>query len=371
MSNSAKNFFYAISMLSGMIIGVGLFALPYIASQVGVWIMLGYLFVLTILVMIIHRLFGEVALNTPDFLRLPSYAGIHLGKWGKRIALLTTITGFLGTILAYIIIGGGFLHDFLAPALGGSIFLYTFIYFALGAFLIFWGIRAISKIEFLDVVLFAVILAAICWSGFRYISPANLATAVNPRNWFLPYGAILFSLWGASLIPEVEEMLGKRKDLLKKTINFSVLIPAIFYLLFILAVVSISGSLTSPEAIIGLKNFLGGRVISLLLIFGLMATFTSYVALGLTLRKIFSYDFKIPRNISWAIACFTPFILYLVGFKNFINIIGFVGAIALAIEGILIVLMYNKIKQRWLLTLPLILVLLAGIVYEIIYFVNF
>ncbi len=289
---------------------------------------------------------------------------------GRGVALLTTIAGFFGSILAYIIIGGGFLSDLLLPVLGGSVFLYTFIYFIFGAALIFLGIRAISKIEFLDAALFAIILIAIFWSGFSHIKTGNLAVVASHRDLFLPYGAILFSLWGANVIPEIEEMLGKRKDLLKKTINFSVLIPAVFYLLFILAVVSISGSSTSLEVIAGLKNFLGRGTISLLLIFGLIATLTSYVALGLTLRKIFSYDFKIPRNVSWAIACFVPFILYLAGFKNFINIIGFVGAIALAIEGILIVLMYNKIKQRWLLTLPLILVLLAGILYEIIYFIK-
>ncbi len=81
MSDGAKKVFYAVSMLSGMIIGVGLFALPYIAAQVGIWTMLGYLLVLTILVVIIHRLFAEVALDAPDFLRLPSYAKIYLGEW--------------------------------------------------------------------------------------------------------------------------------------------------------------------------------------------------------------------------------------------------------------------------------------------------
>lgn len=371
MSGAVKKFFYAVSVLSGTIIGVGLFSLPFITAKVGLWVMLGYFLAVATIVIIIHQMFAEVALNSPDFLRLPSYAGIYLGKWGKSIASTTAILGFLGSILAYIIVGGDFLANLLLPVLGGSIFLYTFIYFALGAVLIFVGIKAISKIEFLDTVLFIVILAAIFVGGFSLMKSSNLfAHANGAGDFFLPYGAILFSLWGASLIPEVEEILKEKKFLLKKAIPVAILIPAIFYFLFILAVTSISGAHTSPEAITGLRAYLSNNVILLLLIFGLVATFTSYVALGLTLRKIFCYDLKIPRNISWAIACFVPFLLYLAGFKDFIKIIGLIGGVMLATDGILIALMYQKIKGKKFWVYPLIILLALGIGYEIVYFIS-
>lgn len=361
-------------MMSGMIIGVGFFALPYIAANVGLITMLAYLVILTIIVIIIHQYYAEIALRTPDFLRLPSYVGIYLGKTSKKISLIVSIIGFSGTSLAYIVIGGEFLTNLLMPILGGSQFLYAFIYFAAGSLLVFLGIKAVSKIEFLDVSLFLIILVAVFGFGWNHFKASNLfSAALNFKNIFLPYGAVLFALWGgANIISEVEEMLGQDKHLLKKIVAWSIILPAIFYAVFIIAVMGISGSAVSQESIAGLKGFLPSGVIALLFVFGLIAIFTSYVALGLILRNILWYDAKIGKNLSWAFACFAPFILYLLGFKNLIIIIGFVGATTLAIKGILIILMYQKIKPgrtRWA-TYPLILILALGIVYEIIYFIK-
>ncbi len=362
---------YAIATLSGTIIGVGIFSLPYITSKVGIWVILGYFLFLGSLVILIHYLFGEVALKTPDFLRLPGYAKIHLGEWGKRIALISTVFGFLGAILAYIIVGGDFLTSLLSPIFGGSNLLYTFLYFALGASLIFFGIRAISKIEFWGLVLFFVVLIAIFFRGLPFLKIENLFIG-NPgfNNLFLPYGPILFSLWGATLIPEVEELLGENKKLLKKIIPIAILIPIIVYLFFIYIIVGISGPSTTESALAGLRNFLSNGMINFGLLFVLLTTFTSFITIGLTLKKTLWYDFKIPKNLAWGIALFIPLFLFLLGFKNFIGIIGFVGGVMLGIDGILILLMYQKISKNKLLTFPLILVLFGGIIYEIIYFIK-
>ena len=369
--SSLKKPIYAISILSGTIIGVGLFSLPYITLKVGIWVMLGYFLILGGLVILIHYLFGKVALNTPDFLRLPGYAKIHLGEWGKRIALISTVSGFLGAILAYIIVGGDFLTSLLSPIFGGSNLLYTFLYFVLGASLIFFGIRAISKIEFWGLVLFFVVLIAIFFRGLPFLKIENLFIG-NPgfNNLFLPYGPILFSLWGATLIPEVEELLGENKKLLKKIIPIAILIPIIVYLFFIYIIVGISGPSTTESALTGLKNFLGDGIVNLGLFFGILTTFTSFITIGLTLKKTLWYDFKIPKNLAWAITLFIPLLLFFLGFRNFIETIGLVGGVMLGIDGILILLMYQRISQKKFLVFPLILVLFGGIIYGIIYFLK-
>ncbi|MCJ7786981.1 hypothetical protein MUP06_02105, partial [Patescibacteria group bacterium] len=208
----------AIATLSGTIIGVGLFSLPYITSKVGILVMLGYFLVLGALVILVHLFFGELAQETPDFKRLPGFAKFHLGNFGEKIALTSTILGLFGAILAYLIIGGEFLTNLLSPIFGGGNLLYTLLYFALGAGLIFGGIKAISKIEFWGLILFFIILIAIFFQGLPFLKIDNLLVKTNVSNLFLPYGAILFSLWGAALIPEVEEMLGEKKNLLLKII---------------------------------------------------------------------------------------------------------------------------------------------------------
>jgi len=371
-----SKFAYAIATLSGTIIGVGLFSLPYITSRVGIWVMLGYFLVLGSLVILIHSLFGKVALKTPDFLRLPGYAKIYLGDWGKRVALISTILGFLGAILAYIIVGGEFLTNLLSPVFGGNNIFYTLLYFSLGAALIFFGIKAISKIEFWGLVIFFIILILIFFRGKDFIDFGNFGHwSLGIENFFLPYGPILFSLWGASLIPEVEEMLAptpnkEGKKALRWIIPIAILIPIFVYLFFIFLVTGITGSQTSPEAIMGLRNFLGDGIVTLGLFFGILTTFTSFIALGLTLKKTLWYDLKIPKTISWGITCFIPFVLFLIGLKDFIGVIGFVGGVMLGIDGILILLMYKKIGGKRVLVYPLILVLFLGIAYEILYFIK-
>jgi amino acid permease len=96
----------AISILSGTIIGVGIFSLPYITLKVGFPIMLGYFLVLGSLVVLVHLFFGELALRTPDFKRFPGFAKFYLGHWGEKISLVTIIFGIFGAILAYLIVGG-------------------------------------------------------------------------------------------------------------------------------------------------------------------------------------------------------------------------------------------------------------------------
>ncbi|HDZ54665.1 MAG TPA: amino acid permease [Candidatus Nealsonbacteria bacterium] len=373
-----KKVIYAISILSGTIIGVGLFSLPYITSKVGIFVMLGYFLVLGALVIILHLFFGELSLRTPDFKRLPGFAKIYLGKWGQLVAYISTILGLFGALLAYLIIGGQFLESLLSPFLGGNSLFYTFFYFAFGAILIFFGIKAISKIEFWGLILFFIVLVIIFLRGQPFFEMKNLfiAPTLNLNNFFLPYGVILFSLWGASLIPEVEEMLGRRKDLLKKIIPVAILIPILVYIFFIYIILGITGPQTTESALLGLRNFLGDGIVSLGLLFGVLTTFTSFIALGLTLKKVFWYDLKIGKNLAWAITCFFPLAFFLVGIKDFIPVISFVGGIMIGINGILILLMYRACKKIsrfslfYFLTSFLILIFILGVLYEIFYFLK-
>ena len=169
-----KTLIYAVSTLSGTIIGVGLFALPYIASRVGFWIIAGYFLVLGSLIILIHQFFGELALQTPDFKRLPGFAKFYLGNWGRNLAYISTILGIFGAILAYLIVGGEFLGSLLSPVFGGGNLVWTLIYFSLGTFLIFLGIKAIARIEFWGLILFFVILIAIFVLGQTFLNIENL-----------------------------------------------------------------------------------------------------------------------------------------------------------------------------------------------------
>jgi len=365
-----SKYIYPVATLSGAIIGVGFLSLPYAAAQVGMPVMLAYLAVLTALVLLIHLLFSEVSLATPDFLRLPAFARIHLGKVGWWVGLVSMIAGFYGILLAYIAVGGNFLKNIFSPAFGGSAPVYIVIYFVLASAFIFWDVKPISRLQFWAVLLLFLSAAVLFVRSFNYLNFSNIVPGhISSNNLFLPYGLILFALWGAAMIPEIEEMLGRDKKALLKVVVWGTVIPAVFYLIFTVLVVLISGKSTTSDAITGLEGIIGPASANILFFAGFLATFSAFAAAGLILKKVFWYDLKLPKNLSWLLTIFFPFLMYYLGFTNFISVIGFVGAISFAVDGILILLMYRKIKGKKsnILVYPLVLIFLAGIIYQIIY----
>jgi len=367
-------FLKAFAVFAGTIIGVGIFGLPYAASKAGFFVMVLYFLLMAVIAILVHLVFGKVALGTETIHRLPGYAEEYLGFAWKKVAFLITGLGLSGALLAYLIVGGEFLNSFLSPHLGGNALIYTFLFFSFGAFLIFRGIKSISQIELLLLIVFFGILITLFVKAFPFIDTSYFV-GIDLKFLALPYGVILFSLWGLPLIPEVKEILGGDNKLFKKVIISGILLATITYLFFIFTVFGASGFNTSKEAISGLALTLGDNIIRLGFIFGIITCFTSFIALGLTLKKVLWYDFNIPKNLAWLITCFFPLLLFLMGFREFINVIGLTGAFALGCEAILIIFIYKAfLKKKFsrkmnpiLYILPIFFVL--GIVFEIYYFV--
>ena len=373
MDERKRRIFRAISTLSGTIIGVGFFSLPYILSKVGIYFLIFYILFLGSLVILIHLFFGELAILTPDLKRLPGFVTHHLGSFAGKIAFVSAILGTYGTLLAYLIIGGSFLKNLFFPILKDFDLVFILIYFLIASLFIFSGINIISRVEFLDSTLFLLILILILVLGYKFFNVKNLLLTPKLQDLFLPYGPILFSLWGASMIPEVEEILGKNKKDLKKVIFVSILFSALFYFAFAILVCGILGKETAEDAISGLEKFLGEKISRILFLFGTVTTFTSFVALGLTLQKVFWYDLKIEKNLAFILATLPPLIFFFLGFNRFLPVIALVGAVFLGIDGILILLMYRKVKKskvKDFLFYPLFSIFLFGIFYEVFYFLK-
>jgi len=367
-------FLKVLSVFVGTIIGVGIFGLPYVASKAGFFVVLLYFAGMSFIVILIHLLFGKVALGTERLYRLPGFVGEYMGLNWKKITLLAIGSGIIGAILAYLIVGGAFLEYFFAPYFGGNNLIYTLLFFGTGAYLIFRDIKRISQAELGLLAVFFAILVIFLFKTVSFIDFSNFSKT-NFAFFTLPYGVILFSLWGSSLIPELEEMLGEdAKKLLSRIIVSGILLSAITYLFFIFMVLGASGQNTSKDAISGLANSLGNGIIKLGFLFGIITTFTSFIALGLTLKKMLWYDFGLSPKLSWAIACFAPLILFFLGLKEFISVIGLTGAVSIGFEAIITVFLYKaflkkKLSQKMnslLYILPVFFVL--GIFFEIYYF---
>ena len=372
--NLFKNYVYPIAVFCGGMVGVGFLSLPYIASKTGIWVMLVYFLVITALILTINLIFCEISLKTPDFKRFPGFVGHYLGKYAIIFAMVSSIFAYLGILLIYLLIGGQFLTSVFQPIFSGNILTYVFIYFLIASIIVYFDIKVVTKAEFSVIIALFLSLFLVFIFGFSHIKLTNIfAPASNFQilnSFFLPYGPLLFALWGIGLVPEVEEMLKNRKGQLKKIVSISTIIISVFYFLFMLLVLGITGKQTAPTALDGLKMFLPNILVFITLLIGALATFTAFITQGIILKKTLMFDLKIKHWQAFVMTCCPPLILFLFGIKSFIPMISFIGGVLLGINGILILLMYRKISGKNIVIYPLSLVFLLGIIYEIVYFIK-
>lgn len=375
-----NNFFRAVAILTGTVIGAGMFGIPYVVSKVGFLIGFIYLIVLGIMVLLITLAFGEIVVRTKKRYQMTGYAKKYLGRWGQRLMAFLLVFGIYGALLAYTIAIGNFLQIIFSPYFGGTAFIYSIIFYVLGSVAILFGLKIVEKFEYFMVLLLLFIVGLIVIIGARQIDFGNFVGFGSGLAFiFLPYGVILFSYTGASIIPEMADLLVDNKKKLKLAIITSMLIAGIVYILFAFVVFGISGSDTSEEAIIGLENFLGQRIIILGAILGILTIATSFFSLGLVLKHIYKTDYKMNNWFSWMLACIAPLIIFILGIRSFISVIELVGTITGGLQGILILMMFKRAKKKsdvkpvYVLRLPNFVIYIlyfifgGGIIYQVLY----
>lgn len=331
----------AIATLVGTTIGAGMFGIPFVVSKIGFLPGMIYLLILGLLNLLLNLVYGEIILRTPGDHQLTGYGKIYLGEKGMILATLGLFVSLYGALLAYLIKIGEFLM--LITEQGNPIF-FSFLFFVLATTAIFFGLKAVSFLQgFLFLFRLALIFLIVIF-GLEKINLINFS-GVDFSFLFLPYGVLLFAFAGAAVIPEMEEILRKEPKELKKAIVIGSLIPLFVYILFAFAIVGITGSLTSDDAISGLVMFLPAWIVLLGAILGILSMVSPYLILGYVLREVWYRDFKFPKLAAFLLACFPSLILFLLGAKSFIGVLGITGAVAGGLTGLLIVAIFKKAKN--------------------------
>jgi tyrosine-specific transport protein len=335
----------ALAILVGTIVGAGIFGIPYVVSKSGIIPGFFYFFILGGAVLLIHLLFGEVVLRTKENFRLIGFGQKYLGKWGKVFIVASVTVGVTGALLAYLIIGGKFLSILFSPFLNLSSFQFTIIFWLALSFFVCRGIKLIARAELFTNLSFFLAIIVILGFCLPKLDFSNVAV-FDFSGLFLPFGVILFSLVGWSAISEVGDFLKSSQEgkKIKKTIILSSVIVVILYILFAFSVVGVAGENVSPDALSGLKPFLGQKILFLGVLAGLITLADSFLVLALYLKNTLIFDLRASNKLATFLACVFPIFLFLIGFQNFIGTVGFVGTVVGVIEGIIIVLMFKKAK---------------------------
>jgi len=373
-----KNLILPASLLSGTIVGAGMFALPFVFSKAGLGLGFFYLIFFGIVSMLIHLMYADIILRTQENHRFAGYARIYLGKFGFLSGLLMTVIGAIFSLLIYLILSVSFIN-LIAPFFPDNY--EVLILWFLGSIMFFLNINKIAYFEFLtDIGIWLIILVVIIYglADFKLSSPL----LINQDYFFLPYGAILFSLAGRVAVPAVLGYFrnnNKSPALAKRPIILGSLTPIIVYAVFVLGVLGLSaGNGPSEDSISGLAGKLPSEILYALIILGAISLLSTYIIIGREVKKSLEHDLNFGHLLSALAISASPLLLYFAGFDEFIKLINFVGGIFIGIEAIFIILMWqraSKIEAREtifkkinpLIIYSLIFVFIGGIIYALIY----
>ncbi|MFH1275886.1 MAG: aromatic amino acid transport family protein [Candidatus Woesearchaeota archaeon] len=339
----------AITTLVGTIIGAGILGIPYVVAKAGFWYGSFLILLIGIAFVFLNLFVGEVVLRTNGHHQLTGYAEKYLGKNGKRLMLFAMMINIYGALIAYLI-GEG--TTFSAIFGFGHPLVYTLIFFVIVSVIISKGIKATGKSELILISLLVLVVILIGIFSFNSMNAENFV-GFNPLYAFLPYGVILFAFMASPAMPELNEVLrGKDKKLMKKAIFIGSIVPIVLYLLFVLTVVGVVGlnnfeSLADNQRIatVALSVFTYPILGKLANFLAVLSMFTSFLALGLAMVQMYMFDYGFKHRNALLLTLILPLVIVLAGITTFIKVLGFTGAIAGGLDGILVVLMFWKAKK--------------------------
>lgn len=329
----------------GYIIGVGMFGLPFLTAKAGLVPFFIFLIVLGLVQYFVQLVYANMIVVTESFHRLPGYVGIYLGKNSQTLVFVAKITGSIGALLAYIIITGIFLNQLLSPFIGGSEFIYATVTMLISAIVVFFGVAMIARFELYMSAMLLIVVIIMAIRALPVMHAVNFST-LDWKYFILPYGAMLLALDGNGALPMMAKILKKDHIKIKSVIRVSLLISALVMILFVLTIVGISGPATSPDALKGIDNMLGGGVTALALILGVLCMVTSILGVAEDVKETLQWDYGFNETFSWAIAVFVPYILYVLGFQDLIKVINFIGAVMGGICAVMLMKVFGVLRKK-------------------------
>lgn len=336
----------AYGFFTGGVIGVGVFGLPFVLMRSGLLVFAGHLLVVGVLAWLVQAWYLQVLARSPGRHRLPGYARLHLGRTWYLVVTAAHLLGLVGALIAYIIAGGIFLRLLIGSVWDLSPQLAAFFYMLPGAVVLLLGVRTLPAAELVILGFFLLIILILPVAAFGHLDLTRLPLVGDPARAFLPYGVLLFSYWGLSLVPETYELAGRRRRATLGVLAGGLATAAIAYGAFAVLVASLTGGGTTEDALTGLRENLSSGVVALALVFGLLTTGSSYLALGLTLQRTLVLDFRVPLAVAWALTVGVPYILVLAGVRTLLGVLAVTGAVFLGLEGLAVVAMWAKQRGR-------------------------
>jgi len=329
--------------MAGTIIGAGMFSLPFAFLKSGLIAGFSFLFLFALLYALIYFIYSDIILKTEGDHRFIGYAQIYLGKTGFWTAFLTSLVQLFFVLTIYLILAPSFTKIFI----GGNSLNHLLFFWIVGSLVILLNVRKIALFEFIIVAgMFLIILIVFLFGGFK-IDINFLKNITFGSNAFFAIGPILFALSGTLAVPEAISYFkesGVSLGFLKKSLALGSFFSALAYAGFVIGILGLSRFI-SDDAISGLIGSVPDWFMIILGILGFLSLISSYIVVGLNVRKILERDFNFSGFLAVIFVVFAPLILYFLGFQNFIDAVSFMGSVFAPIEIFLLLLIWLKLKK--------------------------
>lgn len=341
-----STFWYAVALFVASTVGIGFFGIPYTFAKAGTGIGLIFLLLLGGLMLVSNLMYGEIILRTHNRHQFVGYVRTYLGPGARIVNLFNFWVAVFGAVMGIIVINGQFLSKILelfSIHIGSAIL--SVVFALVACILVYLGLKTVSHVDFFVMLIVVLMMILIVAFGAHHIEFENFSFSTGSA-WFLPFGVILFSLNGMQGLPLLREILVGRERKLKTAILIGTIIPVVLYLIFSLTVVGISGGKTTMEALPGLAPYVGKYIVSFGALFGFITSSSIFISILTAFRTSLKEDFNLTGKFNFLLILLPPLLLFLLGVRNFIGIIGFVGGVAVSIDMILLLLIYAKTKTN-------------------------
>lgn len=331
------------TLLAGTVIGAGIFSLPYVFARVGVLAGAMFLLVFALVYALLNFMYAKMVAAQEGDHQFIFLARRYFSSIWSRLASAVIVGELIFVLVVYLALAPSFFRLFAPfPEWVSLIF-----FWVLGSLFLFARPGALSIAEFSGTALIIGIVALLWFFAPQENAALPLSGDYSLGALLLPFGPLLFSLSGRPAIPKMVEEW-RRSSLnvryLYRSIIAGSLLPALVYFAFIIAVFSFVPVATPNivDSFFSLPSWLLASVGAM----GVVAVLTSYAVIGINVRDIFLLDAKYSRMFSSAVAALAPLLLYFSGVSDFFETVVFTGSVFLALEGMIIVRLFQKAFPR-------------------------
>lgn len=330
-----------LAILIGTQVGAGVLGLPYAASKVGLIPALGILTGAMMLMLFTALIVLKLSVEMRGA-QMSTIAQRTLGRIGGWTMYLSIVLMSFGALLAYLAgMGSVFASLFGINETFGAV-----IFWILASLVIYMGLAASGKTELIMSYLMLMLFIGIAIMLLPHAKLDN-GLYIEAGGFFSMAGVAIFSLGCHTVIPDVYKGIGDY-DKAKKVVIAAFLTPALTYAIFMSAFLLVFGTDTPEIATQGLETIYGkvGNIIGNAI--PLIAITTSYIGVGLAQQSNSREFLRLKKPAAWALTAVPPIIVYLLGVKNFADVLAFVGGtgdmLAFIILPILILLVKKFLK---------------------------